>query len=96
MNNIKTINIISLTAKEIMQESFRETFQYCKKYLKTFGVPFEYFTGAGLGCWIFRIRSFIINLLSQLVQNDSELIALIHYCAKDIFSSKSTYQILNN
>ena len=50
MNNIKTINIISLTTKEIMQESFRETFQYCKKYLKTFGVPFEYFTGAGLGC----------------------------------------------
>ena len=50
MNNIKTINIISLTAKEIMQESFRETFQYCKKYLETCGVPFEYFTGAGLGC----------------------------------------------
>ena len=48
MNNIKTINIISLTA--IMQESFRETFQYREKYLKTCGVPFEYFTGAGLGC----------------------------------------------
>ena len=96
MNNIKTINIISLTAKEIMQESFREAFQYSKKYLKTCGVPFEYFTEAGLGCWICRIRSFTINLLSQLVQNDLQLTALIHYCTKDIFSSKSTYQILNN